>query len=160
MVKLYNHLAACQGNLCVHASQPTVGFSEEASIYCEPIMYHWHLGKKGEKKAGRNSNIVQNGASRVECGVQAWFHVTRHEQRQCGYCCGSQCCCPLPSVPCQPTLCGPMGLTAPLLYNILIVVTSSYRLGMESSPHQKAPDFFRCRCRPPSKVARRHRGQM
>lgn len=115
LVKLYNYLAACQGDLCVHAFQPTVGFSEAASIYCVPIMYvrpDWHLGEKEKEKAGRNSNIVENGASRVECGLQSWFHVTHREQTQGGYCCGSQRCCPLPSATCQPALCAPVGLGA------------------------------------------------
>lgn len=51
LVKLCNYLAACQGDLCVHAFQLTVGFSEAASIYCVPIMYvrsDW--GRKRRRK--------------------------------------------------------------------------------------------------------------
>ena len=84
----------------MHAFQPTVGFSEAASIYCVPIMsvrQDWHLGEKEKKKAGRNSDIVENGASRLECGLQSGFRVTHCKQRQGGYCCGGQRCCPLPS---------------------------------------------------------------
>lgn len=51
---------------CAHMLvSPLRGFSEVASIYCVPIVYHRHLGKNPEKKAGRNPNTVENGASQI-----------------------------------------------------------------------------------------------
>lgn len=60
LVKLYNHLAARQGNLCAHALalRPTVGFSEAASIYCVPIMYRWHLGGERGEESRRKRKIL------------------------------------------------------------------------------------------------------
>lgn len=83
----------------------------QVSIVC-PLCPYARTGIWGrkEKKAGRNSDIVENGASCLECGLQSWFRVTHREQRQGGYCCGGQRCCPLPSATCQPALCVPWDL--------------------------------------------------